>query len=384
MLPDDLIISVEDMAGLALTIMHYESVDSDLRATREKATKTTDDISRDTLLCCIPRTTSITWSKLCSYGEGARDVMKETLSNAGFDQDDETLFHAAVATFIAKVNLLKFWYALLLPPGDIRNLVDLRFEVLEDLAFAPAWEQEDRPKVYFMLEAALINRLERNIPYEKTLRRFMRAGSNGGALLLQAVNQRTSATYIEMTRAQMEDMFIENLLHFSHNTAWEWDMSVLRASWIAGQPGLRYVGRFTGSASKQLCIDAAKEWTESSERDITAMATDGKQRLAVLVTPENKLRRYVDSTENTGMEISVVSVFFLDEDKHNMARSFFGLNQFHVTEKQFRGEAGFTDSSGNTVDYLKSRYGLCVVDERGTYFELFRTPQRVYQIVVTH
>lgn len=384
MLRDDLIISVEDMAGLALTLMHYDCIVKDLLATTENASETSDDIPRHTLLCCIPRTTPITWSKLCSYGEGAQGVMQQTLQNAGFDEDDEKLFRYAVYTFIAKVKLLKFWYALLLATGDVRNLVGLRFEVLEDLAVAPAWEKEDRAKVYFMLEAAVINRLERRIPYEESLRRFMRAGPNGGALLLKAVNERMSATYIEMTRAQMEEMFINSFLALWRNTAWEWNDSVLSASWIAGQPGLRYVGRFTGSASKQLYIDAAMAWTECSEHEITAMATAGKQRLAVLVTPQNNLRRYLDSEENTGMEIIVASVFFLNEDEHNMALSCFGRNHFHVTKKLFRGETAFTDASGNTVDYVNKQYGLCVVDESGTYFKLSPTSRRVYQIIVTH
>lgn len=388
MLRDDLIISIEDMAGLALTLMHFDSIVTDMENTKN-ACKKSDDVPRNTMCCCTTQTTPIEWSNLCTYGEGARWVMQNTLRHAGFTQNQESLFSNSLASFIAKVELIKFWYALLLAPGDIRNLTDLRFEVLEDRAVAPAWDEKDRAKVYFMIEAAIINRLERNIPYEESLRRFMRAqhhdsGPNGGALLLQAVNERTTPTYIEMTRAQLEMMYVENLLAKWRNTAWDWDMSVLRSSWIPGHPGLRYVGRFTGSASKQLFIDASKAWTNCAERDITAMATKGKQRLAVLVTPKHKLRRKVDSEKNTGMEIIVASVFFLNEDQYNLARSSFGQRHFHVTKKLFRGEKDLQDTDGRTVDYQKTRHGLCVVDEHGKYFELRGSPERVYQVVVTH
>lgn len=384
MLRDELIISLEDMAGLALTLMHYDCIVKDMCTIRENASKTYDEIPEDTMMCCIPRRTPITWSKLCSYGKGARGVMQQTLSNAGFVPDDEELFCSAAATFMAKVNLLKFWYALLLAPGEIRNLVDLRFEVIEDLALALAWKQEDTPKVYFMLEAAVMNHLERNIPYEESLRRVMLGSPYVGTKLLNVVTKPKSATHIRMTRAQMELMFIKNLLAFWRNKACLWDISVLRASWIAGQAGLRYVGRFTGSECKPLYVAALIALKEYSVRDIAAMATEGKQRMAVLVTPDHKLHRYVDSEENTGMEIIVASVFFLDEDEYNMAHSCFGQNHFHVTQKRFRDETSFTESPDNIVNNLKSRYRHCVVDEVGTYFELCRTPQRVYQIVVTH
>lgn len=379
MLRDDLIISIQDMAGVALTLMHYDKLLEEL----VYLIKNYDDsskVKRKGRLLCIPRRDVVDWTALCSCGEGATAIVKQIMTDINYVGNGWDALLISVASFFGLVQHLKFWYALLMARGPIENLQNLRFEVLEDLAIAPAWEEEDRAKVYFMLEAALINRLERHIPYEESIRRFLRAGM-GGKLLLDSVNLRTERIEMEMTRAQHARMLSHNQETAWRQPGWQQDDRALRASWLSGAPGLCYLGRFTTSMSKPLYIEAALRWGGQTNADLVQVATESKKRMVILLTFQHRLYRKVDVQSNT--VINVFSMFYLDEEEFNLARSRFGNTSFHGEMREFRGRENRWDASGHAVAWAESKKLLCVVDHNGNYFEI-RHPVRTYQVVVTH
>ncbi|KAI0558662.1 hypothetical protein FGB62_195g02 [Gracilaria domingensis] len=379
MLRDDLLISIQDMAGVALTLMHYDKLVSELDAVL-KHYQDSSTLKRKRKMPCIGRPHGLaSWTTLCTVGEGANAILKQTLKGAGLGEKDVYSFAYTTRAFAVKVRMLKFWYALMFAKGPITNLQELRFEVLEDLAVAPAWEPEDRAMVYFMVEAAVINRLERKIPYEESVKRFLRA-KIGGVLLLESVNLRSERITMEMTRAQLERMFIYNVAAFLRQTCWWPTHMALRASWLAGQDGPSYLGRFTTSMSKQLYIQAARSWAGYSDEVIVRTATEGKSRMVVLLCDKHRLHRYIDVDSKT--EILVCSIFFMDEDEYNIALSEFGKTHFHAEERKFRGNPVLSDTDGKSVLWDKELVAMCAVDQKGRWIHLQSTP-RVYQIVVT-
>ena len=379
MLRDDLLLSLQDMAGVALTIKHFDRLLSDLLEVGLNHRESTR-IKRKRRLPCLPREANVDWSELCSVAEGAKAVLEQTMSAAGQIKNDYLVFYKAVMAFSMEVGLYKFWYALLTAKGQIQNVADLRFEVLEDLAQAPAWEEEDRSKVYFMIEAALMNRMERHIPFEESIRRFLRA-ANGGELLLQAVNMRSARIEMEMTRMQIVKMLVFNKAAALRQPGWRENKGALLASWLAGQPGLCYAGRFTTSMSKNLYIEAAHKWAGHNEEAIVQMETEGKRRMVVILSDQHRLYHKVDVASN--VEITICSVFYMDEDQHNLALASFGEDCFHAEKRKFHRGATRWDASGNAVAWNDATYPLCVVHRKGNYFAVQETGH-VYQIVVTN
>ncbi|KAI0558712.1 hypothetical protein FGB62_191g08 [Gracilaria domingensis] len=379
MLRDDLIISIQDMAGLALTLMHYDNMVSELRAV-VKHHNDTYEIKRKRLFPCIsqPRGSS-TWKQLCEVGEGAQAILKQTLTGAGLGGKQVHLFEDAMLEFDVKVRLLKFWYALMFAKGPITNLSELRFEVLEDLAVAEACVEEDRAMVYFMIEAAVINRLERHIPYEESVQRFLSA-QNGGWLLLKSVNERSERLTMEITRVQLEKQFISNIAAALRQPGcWRPNNMALKTVWMSGEERPLYLGRFTTSMSKQLYIEAADKWAGHSVEVIMRTASEGKSRMVVVLSDKHRLNRHIDFDSKT--EIIVCSIFFMNEEEHNMALSRFGTKHFHAEEQMFIGETELTSSKGVAVAWDKTLTTLCVVDEERRWFQL-PSPERMYQIVV--
>eukprot|EP00178_Gracilaria_changii_P014592 TRINITY_DN41036_c0_g1_i1.p1 TRINITY_DN41036_c0_g1~~TRINITY_DN41036_c0_g1_i1.p1 ORF type:complete len:839 (+),score=79.28 TRINITY_DN41036_c0_g1_i1:78-2519(+) len=379
MLRDDLIISAQDLAGVALTLMHYDNLVSELGDVANNHRESSTITRKRQIPCICPARASLSWEELCKVGEGARVILRHALAGAGLDETYASEFREVYGAFNMKVRLLKFWYALMLAKGPITNLRYLRFEVLEDIAVAPAWEPEDRAMVYFMVEAAIINRLERQIPYEESIRRFMRA-RNGGALLLDSVNMRSSRIVMEMTRVQLEKLVIYNLVAAWRQPGWSPISNALRAMWLMGDHHApSYLGRFTTSTAKQLYIQAARSWAGHSDEMIIRTATEGKARMVVLLNHKHRLNRYIDVDTKT--EIIVCSIFYMDEEEYNLALSNFGNAHFHAEDRMFRGKSTLSDAGGHSVAWDKTLTNLCAVTRKGSYFSM-RQPQQVYQIVV--
>lgn len=385
MLRDDLLLSIQDMAGVALTLMHYDKIATEMSCVLDNL-NSESKIREKSKIPCFPRRTEIKWADLCAKGEGASIIVNQTLSDAGANPGDLESFVYAFLNFHSKKELLKFWYALLTARGEITDLQSLRHYVLEDLAVAPVFDPADRPKVYFMVEAAAMNRLERQIPYEESLRRFLRAGMRG-ELLLDAIDSRYVETRMEITRPQLEELMVRIWFAARRQPVWKQVASnnrhilrFLAFSWLSGTPGLCYAGRHTTSHAKELYITAAREWANRSVEDIVETATVGKKRMVVLLTDCHRMYRKIDEDSKT--KIIVCSIFYVNEDDHNTALARFGNVHFHAEERRFRGPSMRRDTHGNPVDFKNSRTALCVVDMKGNAFEL-KYPKDVYQIVVT-
>lgn len=396
MLRDELIVSIEDMAGLALTLFHYEAILKEMENVLHFS-ESDSKIERKEPIPCIPignlsrpkKNIHMSWDDLCENGEGAKAIIKDTLTNSEFGSNDPYFFYEAKDRFQREVSLIKYWYALLLAPGNITNLKYLRQEILEDLARAPAWLEEDRHKVYFMVEAAVINRLERKIPYEESLKRFLRAnrqGDNlGGRELLRAINLRSSATEMEMKREQMENIVACNSLAQYRQQDWCASSMTLHSSWLTGQGGISYVGRFTTSNSKNLYIEAAQAWGDMTEEEIVRLATFGKRRMVVVFSDKHRVHRYID--QDTKTEIIVCTIFYLDEDDYNKAVSTFGSNHFHAEEHMFTSGADLEDEDGVAVTFSKVGKSLCLYsDFHNSKVRVMLADEKfrpLYQIVVS-
>ena len=87
MLRDDLLLSFQDMAGVALTIKHSYRLLLDLLNVRPNNKESTR-IKRKRRLPRLPREGNVDWSELCSVAEGAKAVVEQTTSTAGLIRDD--------------------------------------------------------------------------------------------------------------------------------------------------------------------------------------------------------------------------------------------------------------------------------------------------------
>lgn len=390
MMRDDLLISVEDMAGLALTFMHFDNLIADLETVFRNSEKNSKIKKKKRCGCCFSQT-KITWRELISFGEGAKIIAKQTLLAVGLRYTGNEKLFQAMNDFRSQVTVLKYWYSLMLATGEITNHSKIRFELLEDIAVAPAWEHKDRAKVYIMIEASLVNRFERMIPYDESIKRFMRSREeNGGHLLIQAVHQSAVPIEMEITRRQLLRLVTLSYMAEIRNPGFTRYNKIFLNSWMEGADGLRYLGRFTASASKMLYINAAQEWANHDSATIIKNATDSKRRMSVLLTEKHRLHYRLiksDADESTDMEVIICSVFFLSEEQHNVVTSRFGNDNFHAEERVFRGNTKSWDKDNNAVDYEYERKSVCLVHKNGSYIELDKTGQRaytdIYQIVVT-
>ncbi len=383
MLRDEVIISIQDMAGLALTFMHYDNLLNEMITIISKVIFDAESSikRKKKLLCFKPQLSTVKWLDLCKTKEGALAIIKQTMDDAECKHDAWD-FVLAMVQFQVAVIQLKFWYSLLLAEGQILDLSNLRFEILEDLAVAPAWDERDHAKVYFMIEASLINRVERNIPYEVSIQRFLSAFDRGGRLLIESINVRANRIEMEMTRSQMRDIIIHDMYaKYRQPNTWRPLRQAMVFAWLSGKPGLSYVGRFTTSYSKPLYIEAAQAWGNKTMQDIMKMGTESKQRMVVLLTNDHRLFRKVDDGSRT--VVTMCSVFFLNQDEHNNALAAFGNESFHAEERVFKGAVERRDDFGNAIDFQNERKALCAVNQKGNYFEI-DYPSRAYQIVVTH